>query len=105
MPYAVAVAILLAAELRLAMARSAQRALAWLLLAVAASTMLCFVGTTPAPAVGTPLQQAVRSPAVHMEARGGEGALGDMTPDTYILGITVFCVASLLANMQGFFNP
>ena len=88
------------------MARSAHRALAWLLLAVAASTMLCFVGTTPAPAVGSsPLQQAVRSPAVQMEARGGEGALGDMTPDTYILGITVFCVASLLANMSGFFNP
>ena len=40
------------------------------------------------------------------EARGGgEGALGDMSPDTYIIGITVLGIASLFANISGFFNP
>ena len=89
------------------MARSSSRVLACVLLALACSTMLCFVGTTPSPAAGsTPLKQSLRAPAVQMEARGGgEGALGDMSPDTYIIGITVLCVASLFANISGFFNP
>ena len=48
----------------------------------------------------------LRAPAVQMEARGGgEGALGDMSPDTYIIGITVLGIASLFANISGFFNP
>ena len=89
------------------MARSSSRVLACVFLALACSTMLCFVGTTPSPAAGsTPLKQSLRAPAVQMEARGGgEGALGDMSPDTYIIGITVLCVASLFANISGFFNP
>ena len=89
------------------MARSASRVLACVLLALACSAMLCFVGTTPSPAAGsTPLKQSLRAPAVQMEARGGgEGALGDMSPDTYIIGITVFGIASLFANISGFFNP
>ena len=45
-------------------------------------------------------------PAVQMAARGGgEGALGDMSSDTYIIGITVLGIASLFANISGFFNP
>ena len=88
------------------MARSSSRVLACVLLALACSTMLCFVGTTPTAAGSTPLKQSLRTPAVQMEARGGgEGALGDMSPDTYIIGITVLCVASLFANISGFFNP
>merc|ERR1711973_234081 len=89
------------------MARSASRVLACVLLALACSAMLCFVGTTPSPAAGsTPLKQSLRAPAVQMEARGGgEGALGDMSPDTYIIGITVLGIASLFANISGFFNP
>ena len=89
------------------MARSASRVLACGLLALACSAMLCFVGTTPSPAAGsTPLKQSLRAPAVQMEARGGgEGALGDMSPDTYIIGITVLGIASLFANISGFFNP
>ena len=89
------------------LARQSPEPTACVLLAVACSTMLCFVGTTPSPAAGsTPLKQSLRAPAVQMEARGGgEGALGDMSPDTYIIGITVLCVASLFANISGFFNP
>ena len=89
------------------MARSASRVLACVLLALACSAMLCFVGTTPSPAAGsTPLKQSLRAPFVQMEARGGgEGALGDMSPDTYIIGITVLGIASLFANISGFFNP
>ena len=89
------------------MARSASRVLACVLLALACSAMLCFVGTTPSPAAGsTPLKQSLRAPSVQMEARGGgEGALGDMSPDTYIIGITVLGIASLFANISGFFNP
>ena len=88
------------------MARSSSRVLACVLLALACSTMLCFVGTTPSAAGSAPLKQSLRAPAVQMEARGGgEGALGDMSPDTYIIGITVLCVASLFANISGFFNP
>ena len=82
------------------MARSSSL-LAFLVLALGCSALLCFVGTTPAPA-----SKSLRSPAVQMEARGGaDGALGDMTPDTYIIGITVFGIASLFANISGFFNP
>ena len=85
---------------RLAMARSSSL-LAFLVLALGCSALLCFVGTTPAPA-----SKSLRAPAVQMEARGGaDGALGDMTPDTYIIGITVFGIASLFANISGFFNP
>ena len=84
---------------RLAMARSSSL-LAFLVLALGCSAMLCFVGTTP------PASKSLRAPAVQMEARGGaDGALGDMTPDTYIIGITVFGIASLFANISGFFNP
>ena len=88
------------------MARSASRMLACVLLAVACSAMFCFVGTTPSPAGSAPLKQSLRAPAVQMAARGGgEGALGDMSPDTYIIGITVLGIASLFANISGFFNP
>ena len=84
----------------LAMARSSSL-LAFLLLALGCSAMLCFVGTTPSP-----VSKSLHAPAVQMEARGGsEGALGDMSPDTYIIGITVFGIASLFANISGFFNP
>ncbi|CAE7392341.1 rnf12-b [Symbiodinium natans] len=78
------------------MARSSSL-LAFLVLALGCSAMLCFVGTTPAPA-----SKSLRAPAVQMEARGGaDGALGDMTPDTYIIGITVFGIACLFANISG----
>ena len=80
---------------------------ACVLLAVAST--LCFVGMSQAPTAGgqpLQLQKSLRAPAVQMEARGGgEGALGDMSPDTYIIGITLFGIVSLVANMSGFFNP
>ena len=87
------------------MARSSSLLAACVLLAVAST--LCFVGMSQAPtAGGQPLQKSLRAPAVQMEARGGgEGALGDMSPDTYIIGITLFGIVSLVANMSGFFNP
>ena len=67
---------------------------------------LSFV-SSPGVSLGSTAQlrsTAQRMPGVALEARGGDDKIVE-SPDTYIIGFTVFFFASIAANVSGFFGP
>ena len=57
-----------------------------------------------APHASAAVGSASRAPAVATQARGGAGQIG-MDEGTYVIGISLLMIASVFANMSGFFNP
>nr|AAW79397.1 unknown protein [Heterocapsa triquetra] len=92
------------------MARSSVPALliACALVAMMGSFALSFVGTQGVSLRGT----SVRTPEVAMQFFGGEPATTTPPPPpeatadgTFVIGLTAFFFVSVLANVNGFFNP
>ena len=81
------------------------------LVAALSSAVLSFVGLPGA----SPSLRSTGQRDVSMQFGGGEPAtttpppqasvLGDLEPGTYIIGMSLFMIASVVANAGGFFGP